>query len=240
MRILFLLCFFSINVFAQNVCVPLIQKGFAIPDTLLTKIHNMSLTFSPPIDDFFSNSAGHNFYNVPHINQLHGTMYSIESKDSEFFCCIYARFIDNDAIKTRKEVEENVIRDIKLTKQRNIGKNDEKNLISTRYYSPKEARELFNADTVIGYSVELLDGGFVMKNSKNKSFKYSGNKVLLLQKNERGFIVLYCFYTKKGEKKLSKYMGVIENAFWFIDYCPTLEGVRVIPFSEIEPPRIIN
>lgn len=234
-NIMLLISLFCLNVTAQNVCVPLIQKNFAMPDTLFETFRAMSLTFTPPVDDFDSNTGGQNFYNLPHLYRLHGTMYALESKDSEFFCCVFAKFIDNDAVMTRCEAKTNVAHDIIVTKRFPTQQSANLSLIKdispfVSYYSPEKAKEIFNADTVICYSIDMYGLNLSMNSRRNKLFNYSENKVLLLQKNDRGFIALYCFYTKKGQKKLKKYMRLIENTFWFIDYCPTgSDEIKIVP-----------
>ena len=74
------------------------------------------------------------------------------------------------------------------------------------YKSSQYARQAFNADTVIIYPLKVL---------KKYKKKYNHCQALLLQKNSRGPICLYCFYNDKGEKKLDTYLKSLEGMFWY-------------------------
>ena len=79
-----------------------------------------------------------------------------------------------------------------------------------QYYSQKETKEKFNANTAFTYSVKLNDDELYKD-------KYKSLKVLVLQKRDRGFVELYCFYTDDGAKELEKYWALLENAFRYED-----------------------
>ncbi len=79
-----------------------------------------------------------------------------------------------------------------------------------QYYSQKETKEKFNANTAFTYSVKLNDDELYKD-------KYKFLKVLVLQKRDRGFVELYCFYTDDGAKELEKYWALLENAFRYED-----------------------
>lgn len=74
------------------------------------------------------------------------------------------------------------------------------------YKSSKYAREAFNADTVITYPLKMW---------QNLENKYNHCQVMIIQKNRRGCIALYCFYNDKGARKLSHYIKTLKNIFWY-------------------------
>lgn len=75
-----------------------------------------------------------------------------------------------------------------------------------RYYSCKDAKQKFNADTAITYSI-TLNGNEIYKS------KYRFLKILVLQKKDRGFIEMYSFYSGKNNTDFNKYWSLIESAF---------------------------
>lgn len=72
------------------------------------------------------------------------------------------------------------------------------------YESSSYARKAFNADTVITYQLK------VWHPYENK---YNHCKVIVMQKNKRGCITLYCLYNDAGKEKLSTYMRALEGLF---------------------------
>lgn len=78
--------------------------------------------------------------------------------------------------------------------------------LSLEYKSPEYARQAFNADTVITYPLKMW---------KKYKKKYNHCQVMIIQKNTRGPISLYCFYNDKGEKKLDTYLKSLEGMFWY-------------------------
>lgn len=78
------------------------------------------------------------------------------------------------------------------------------------YYSTKDAKSKFNADTAITFSLKL-DSTEYYKN------KYKYLDVLLIQKNGRSFVGFYCFYDEKGKKNLPKYRKAIEDILRYED-----------------------
>ena len=76
------------------------------------------------------------------------------------------------------------------------------------YYPEKRARKIFNADTVIRVSLNLLP---------DKVYDYEGKykylDMLVLQKMRRGFIQLFVFTTEEGRKNLPYYWKKIETIF---------------------------
>ncbi|MBX3257045.1 MAG: hypothetical protein KF862_23115 [Chitinophagaceae bacterium] len=79
-----------------------------------------------------------------------------------------------------------------------------------RYYTSKESKRIFNADTAISYFITLKD-------KEAYEGKYQYMQALFLQKKDRGFAQLYGFYTDKSKKKLSKYWRKIEGIFKYED-----------------------
>lgn len=76
------------------------------------------------------------------------------------------------------------------------------------YFSDKEAKKLFNADTLISLLVEL-------KPNEYYEGKYKYLNALFLQKNRRGYITLNCFYDEEGKKNLDKYIKELKGTIWF-------------------------
>lgn len=78
------------------------------------------------------------------------------------------------------------------------------------YYSDEKAIQKFNADTAITFVIKLNDNEVYKE-------KYKYLKALYLQKKDRGFIELYCFYTDQGNKHLPKYWQAVEGIFKYED-----------------------
>jgi hypothetical protein len=76
-----------------------------------------------------------------------------------------------------------------------------------KYYSTAFAREMFNADTVVSYSIRY----------EHRPFRniYPECSRIIIQKNNRPIIPLLCFYTAKGYKKQEKYLKNLKKAFWY-------------------------
>jgi len=78
------------------------------------------------------------------------------------------------------------------------------------YYSDKDARRKFNADTAIKVP-------FPLKKEEAYLGKYNNLIALVLQKNGRGFVIIYCFYTDKAKRKLNYYWKQIEGIYRYED-----------------------
>lgn len=80
------------------------------------------------------------------------------------------------------------------------------------YYPKKQARRIFNADTVIRVSLNLLPG---------EVYGYRGRydylDMLVLQKMRRGYLQLFVFTTEKGKNRLPYYWRRIETIFRYDD-----------------------
>ena len=57
----------------------------------------------------------------------------------------------------------------------------------------------------------------------NINSHYTHGTVLIIQKNGRGFVTLYCFYDEKAIKKLDTYMAAIEGTLKYRDSEPELK-----------------
>ncbi len=80
------------------------------------------------------------------------------------------------------------------------------------YYPKKQARRVFNADTAIRVSLNLLPG---------EVYGYRGRydylDMLVLQKMRRGYLQLFVFTTEKGRNRLPYYWCRIETVFRYDD-----------------------
>ncbi|WP_346238037.1 hypothetical protein ABDK00_003070 [Niabella insulamsoli] len=72
------------------------------------------------------------------------------------------------------------------------------------YYPQDEAKAKFNADTAIHFSISLKDKEYFKG-------KYKYIKALFLQKNDSGFVNLYCLYTEEGKKNIHQYWKALET-----------------------------
>lgn len=84
---------------------------------------------------------------------------------------------------------------------------------NVRYLSNEYAQTQFNADTVICYSLPVKP----INGDKKLQKKYSRCEVLLLQKNNLGPVVFYCFFTNEGYKNREKYLGQLGKSLRFKD-----------------------
>lgn len=78
------------------------------------------------------------------------------------------------------------------------------------YYPTEEAKLKFNADNAVSFPIHLTPNDYYKG-------KYKYLKALFLQKNGRGFINFWCFYTEQGKKDLDKYWKAIESVFRYED-----------------------
>lgn len=95
------------------------------------------------------------------------------------------------------------------------------------YYSPKETKHKFNADTAIRYSIP-------MPPDQPYEGKYSNLQVLVLQKHGKNYISIYCLYTDKAKKRLRKYWRAVEGVLRYDDCDPCPE----VDFSTLAPVTI--
>ena len=81
------------------------------------------------------------------------------------------------------------------------------------YYPKNETKRIFNADTVIQYTITLLPKDFYKKNEK----KYKYVDVLFIEKKGRGYVYFYSFYTDKAKKNITSYRKQIETIVRYED-----------------------
>ena len=102
------------------------------------------------------------------------------------------------------------------------------------YYSRQIVEDKFNADTVFLMSLppEIhvdYDFGnnrdYYYFNVVNRQYKsnYTHGTVLIIQREGRGCVALYCFYDEKATKKLDAYMEAIESTIRYRDGEPEME-----------------
>ena len=103
----------------------------------------------------------------------------------------------------------------------NIGKGiDSLEGFPIKYKSSKYAHEAFNADTVITYPLKMW---------QKYEDQYNHCQVVVIQKNTRGLVCLYCFYNDRRKRKLNRYLKSLEGMFWYRDPKDYIEV--------IEPPK---
>jgi hypothetical protein len=79
------------------------------------------------------------------------------------------------------------------------------------YYPEEYARCKFNADSAATYNC------WPEQEEKPYQGKYTGCQALMLQKKEKGHLILFCFYTEKSKSYLTDFMKKIEGIVWFSD-----------------------
>ena len=86
------------------------------------------------------------------------------------------------------------------------------------YYSDEDAKSAFNADTVITYDVKITGLKYSSELAEViNTKKYKHCKALVLQKENRGFLVMYCFYSNKAKKNIDSYMKSLDSIFRYED-----------------------
>lgn len=144
----------------------------------------------------------------------------LQSNDSSFVVfntigTVYTRKPQNDQViqvlppkeKTPYTPNTHYIAYIKNDISQSLGKEAALNWQDhVRYYSKEETLKKFNADTAISYSINL-------KSQDYYQGKYNNLWVLMIQKKDKGFLRMYCFYENISKKKLAKYKAEIEKVF---------------------------
>lgn len=74
------------------------------------------------------------------------------------------------------------------------------------YYPEESAKSIFNADTAIRVMMKLHPEDYY-----KDDFKYID--ILFLQKNGKGFLGIYCFYTERAKAKMKDYWSKIEGIY---------------------------
>jgi len=123
-----------------------------------------------------------------------------------------------------------------------------------QYYPQQYAKSKFNADTVISitltykihedFNYESDKYYFNRINGKLNS-NYNHGKVFIIQKEERKFITMYCFYNEKAKKSLDAYMAAIEGTLKFRDSEPEskeyiIDGDLIVIGIYRKPPKGLN
>jgi hypothetical protein len=85
-----------------------------------------------------------------------------------------------------------------------------------QYYSAHDAKEQFNADTVITLSLPKKKDGYYIR-------PYPYCSVLILKKAGRGCLPMFCFYDEVGKKNLEKYMSDMKGTFRYGDEPPLID-----------------
>ena len=102
------------------------------------------------------------------------------------------------------------------------------------YHSYQYAQTAFNADTVITYPLKVW--------SKYER-KYDYCQVVIIQKNGRGLVCLYCFYNDKGKRKWDNYLKSLAGMFWYRDpkdYIEVIESPKSDSIIHIIPRKKKN
>jgi len=80
------------------------------------------------------------------------------------------------------------------------------------FYPEEYARTKFNADSVATYNCWPL-----LLKYKPYEGKYTGCQALMIEKKDKGFVTLYCFYTDEGKHCLNAFMKELDGIVWFND-----------------------
>ncbi len=215
MRIIFLFLFLLLwsSLLHSQKIIFLDNEGREIPvDTSrwMPKYHveilkSMRMSYSKP--DSFTEIPGTECFNDdPKLqgilscagNQLH-------SNDGEFiaFLPVYKAFTNSQhSAQIRANILQSLGKDASLT-----GENANFNWRQyVTYYSDKEAKQKFNADTVIKVPLPL---------KKDEAYlgKYNNLTCLALQKKDRGYVMIYGFYTDNAKRSLDYYWKQVEGIF---------------------------
>jgi hypothetical protein len=192
-----------------------IVKEIAIPIPTLEQIlHNNNINFRCP-KQFVLDSITECFSPSFRVSyNLGGCMfYNLTSKDGQFIAFIReANFLNTSNIESNTAHLQQIRNDF-VALNEYFPYND-KELITmndihkyVKYYSATFARQMFNADTVISYSIRYEHKPF-----RNRYMECSR---IIIQKNNRPLVQLLCFYTTKGYKKQKGYLKDLKKTFWY-------------------------
>lgn len=86
--------------------------------------------------------------------------------------------------------------------------------------SNDEPRQMFNADTVTSFTVLLkdFDSGLLLNSiKKERKFRkmYPLCKVLQIQKQNREYVYICCFFNKNGIERAKEYMKELAQLIWY-------------------------
>ena len=192
-----------------------------MPQYHIDILKSMKLTYKKP-DGFTEVPGTECFKFIPKLkliltcagNQLH-------SEDGQFiaFIPIYRILTKQDSIDIKRMFPNGIFEGVDRRHASQIRGNIRYSLGDTAaqnwksyvtYYSSTDARYKFNADTAISFSIKLNPGEYYLG-------KYNHLDALFLQREGKGFINFYCFYTDKAKKHLAKYWNAIEGIFRYED-----------------------
>ncbi|MFT3949026.1 MAG: hypothetical protein QM763_18825 [Agriterribacter sp.] len=198
----------------------------AMEDINLLKTNNIS--FKKP-DEFTEVRGFECFKDNPKLEvMLSCAGYQLCSKNREVVLLLpFYRFLtESDSVEFRKSFPKMLIGNLNYQHARQIraqilnylGKDpsllgENKNFEWEKYvtyYPSNESKSKFNADTAISYLVTF---------KKDDYYKgiYKYMKALVLQKNGRGFVEIFCFYTESERKKLFRYWKSVERIYKYED-----------------------
>jgi hypothetical protein len=112
-------------------------------------------------------------------------------------------FIDREHIILSKDIVKSFLGEDKVNEWQKY----------VHYYSPKEAKEKFNADTALYISLPHLKEGTYVSH-------YSYCTVVIIQKTGRGHVSMFCFYDDESKKDLKQHLSAVENMFRYEDRLP--------------------
>jgi hypothetical protein len=81
------------------------------------------------------------------------------------------------------------------------------------FYPEEYARTKFNADSVATYNCWPFWHWY----KEPYQGKYTRCQALMLQKKDKGYLTLYCFYTEESKKRINAFVKEIEGIVWFKD-----------------------
>jgi len=160
-----------------------------------------------PAKEFYGTSNRFEYKSAPSFGRIGSIIgSSIEAKDYSVAILFYIDYIfdKKDSISTlfidkfKMNLSQLHLNLLKSTP-------DIKNI---NYYSDKDAITKFNADTALVFDVDMH--GEILS-EKHLFGQYIKCKALLLQKNERGYITMFCFFNE--DKDWNKYQKTIEKLF---------------------------
>lgn len=198
--------------------IPIMYEWMGTDSRLLT---TMKLTYKKP-KGFKEVGGCVCFEEYPKIYELFTCLTNcLQSKDDQFyaFISVYRPFTQKDVEnyhslfrgKKNDLVDKQHMHQIKAKLKEFYGEEKAKDWKKLVIYYPEEkTKSIFNADTVIRFSLE-----FEPQDRYKKKFKYMD--ALFLQKKGRGYINLDCFYTEKAKKRLDRYWRKIEGMLKYED-----------------------
>lgn len=190
---------------------PIYYKWLDTDSKILTK---MKLTYKKP-NGFNELSNGECFKEYPNLERVFSCLpHPLQSDDNQFiaFMPIFSIPSREEAIRRGlKSIDMRHINQLKCEIRDYLGEevaNNWKEIIN--YYPEDLAKETFNADTVIRFSISLKPEDYYKLN-----FKYVD--ALYIQKNGRGYVNFHCFYTDSAKNNLDYYWKKIEGVLRYED-----------------------